>query len=52
MNFRLDWMFLANPADLRDRLLHTAFHAHSFPPGQLPHARLHLLSIVALGPGG
>jgi hypothetical protein len=33
MNFSLDWMFLADPADLRDHLLHTAYHAHSFPPG-------------------
>jgi hypothetical protein len=33
MNFRLDWMFLADPADLRDRLLYTAIYAHSFPPG-------------------
>jgi hypothetical protein len=29
----LDWMFLADPADLRDRLLETVYYFHAFPPG-------------------
>jgi hypothetical protein len=33
ISFSLDWMFLADPGDLRDHLLHTAYYAHSFPPG-------------------
>ena len=32
-NFALDWMFLADPADLRDHLLRTLYYAHAFPPG-------------------
>ena len=32
-NFALDWMFLADPVDLRDRLLHTLYYSHGFPPG-------------------
>jgi hypothetical protein len=32
-NFALDWMFLADPADLRDHLLHTLYYSHGFPPG-------------------
>jgi len=31
--FDLDWMFLADPQDLRERLLETAYYFHSFPPG-------------------
>src|SRR5688500_12662048 len=31
--FSLDWMFLADPEDLRERLLETVFYFHSFPPG-------------------
>jgi hypothetical protein len=31
--FSLDWMFLADPRDLRERLLETVFYFHSFPPG-------------------
>jgi hypothetical protein len=32
-NFSLDWMWLADPADLRDRLLETLYYFHAFPPG-------------------
>jgi hypothetical protein len=31
--FSLDWMFLADPRDLRERLFETIFYFHSFPPG-------------------
>jgi hypothetical protein len=31
--FSLDWMFLADPEDLRERLLETVFYFHAFPPG-------------------
>ncbi|MGE0464691.1 MAG: hypothetical protein AB7Q16_25265 [Vicinamibacterales bacterium] len=31
--FDLDWMWLADPADLRDRLFETLFYFHAFPPG-------------------
>jgi hypothetical protein len=31
--FSLDWMFLADPRDLRERLLETVYYFHSFPPG-------------------
>jgi hypothetical protein len=31
--FGLDWMFLADPADLRERLLETVYYFHAFPPG-------------------
>ena len=33
LNFDIDWMFLADPVDLRDRLLETVFYFHAFPPG-------------------
>jgi hypothetical protein len=29
----LDWMFLADPADLREHLLETVYYFHAFPPG-------------------
>jgi hypothetical protein len=29
----LDWMFLADPLDLRKRLLETIYYFHAFPPG-------------------
>ena len=32
-SFSLDWMWLSDPADLRDRLLETLFYFHAFPPG-------------------
>lgn len=31
--FSLDWMWLNDPADLRDRLLETLYFFHAFPPG-------------------
>ncbi|MCC7178763.1 MAG: hypothetical protein IT177_10265 [Acidobacteria bacterium] len=31
--FDLDWMWLADPGDLRDRLLETLYYFHAFPPG-------------------
>jgi hypothetical protein len=31
-SFALDWMWLADPADLRDRLLETLYYFHAFPP--------------------
>jgi hypothetical protein len=31
--FSLDWMWLADPADLRDRLGETLWYFHAFPPG-------------------
>ena len=40
--FSLDWMFLADPRDLRERLLETAYYFHAFPPG------MNLLSGVLL----
>lgn len=32
-NFSLDWMWMSDPADLRDRLLETLYYFHAFPPG-------------------
>lgn len=32
-SFSLDWMWLADPADLRGRLAETLFYLHAFPPG-------------------
>jgi len=32
-NFSLDWMWLADPGDLRDRLVETLWYYHAFPPG-------------------
>ena len=32
-NMILDWMFMDDPADLRDRLLHALYYGHAFPPG-------------------
>ncbi|MBA3270051.1 MAG: hypothetical protein H0T71_06025 [Acidobacteria bacterium] len=31
--FSLDWMWLSDPTDLRDRLLETLYYFHAFPPG-------------------
>src|SRR5207248_1299642 len=33
LNFVLDWMFLADPQDLRSDLVRTVFYAHASPPG-------------------
>src|ERR1041384_2219776 len=33
LNFVLDWMFLADPEDLRTHLLSTLYYAHASPPG-------------------
>lgn len=33
MQLDLRWMFLADPEDLRERLLETAFYFHAYPPG-------------------
>ena len=33
LNFSVDWMFLSDPADLRERLFETTYYSHSFPPG-------------------
>lgn len=33
MNLDLRWMFLSDPADLRDRLLETIYYFHAFAPG-------------------
>ena len=33
LNLILDWMFINDPADLRDRLLETLYYGHGFPPG-------------------
>jgi hypothetical protein len=41
-SFSLDWMFLADPADLREHLLSTTWRFHAFPPG------MNLLSGVLL----
>ena len=32
-SFSLDWMWLSDPGDLRDRLTETLFYFHAFPPG-------------------
>jgi hypothetical protein len=32
-NFVLNWMFLCDPADLRDRLFETVYYGHAYPPG-------------------
>jgi hypothetical protein len=32
-SYALDWMWLADPADLRDRLAQTLLYFHAFPPG-------------------
>jgi hypothetical protein len=33
MHLELGWMFLADPADLRERLLETVYYFHAYPPG-------------------
>ncbi len=32
-SFSLDWMWMADPLDLRDRLAETLYYFHAFPPG-------------------
>jgi hypothetical protein len=32
-SFSLDWMWLSDPGDLRERWLETLFYFHAFPPG-------------------
>jgi hypothetical protein len=32
-SFSLDWMWMADPVDLRDRLAETLYYLHAFPPG-------------------
>ena len=32
-SFSLDWMWLSDPGDLRERLLETLWYFHAFPPG-------------------
>ncbi|MBI4266447.1 MAG: class I SAM-dependent methyltransferase [Acidobacteria bacterium] len=45
-DFSLDWMWLADPLDLRDRLMETLFYYHAFPPG------MSLLTGILLKLGG
>jgi hypothetical protein len=45
-DFSLDWMWLSDPADLRDRLLETLYYYHAFPPG------MNLMTGVLLKLGG
>lgn len=45
-DFALDWMWLSDPADLRDRLAQTLYYFHAFPPG------MNLLTGVLLKLGG
>src|SRR6187549_554288 len=33
MYFSLEWMWVADPADLKTRFLHTIFYFHAMPPG-------------------
>jgi len=46
MNFVLEWMWLADPADLRERFWHTLFYFHAMPPG------MNALTAVFLKLGG
>lgn len=45
-DFRLDWMWLSDPADLSNRLLETLYYFHAFPPG------MNLLTGILLKLGG
>src|SRR5687767_3075486 len=45
-DFSLDWMWLGDPADLRDRLLETLYYFHAFPPG------MNLMTGILLKLGG
>lgn len=44
--FGLDWMWLSDPADLRERLLETLYYFHAFPPG------MNLVTGILLKMGG
>ena len=44
--FELDWMWLADPADLRDRLAQTLWFFHAFPPGMDLLTGILLLSLI------
>ena len=44
--FSLDWMWLSDPSDLRDRLAETLLYYHAFPPG------MNLLTGLLLKVGG
>jgi 4-amino-4-deoxy-L-arabinose transferase-like glycosyltransferase len=46
LNFILDWMWLADPADLQHDFLHTLFYFHAYPPG------MNLLTGILLKVGG
>jgi hypothetical protein len=46
MNFALEWMWLADPRDLRERLWHTLLYFHAMPPG------MNLLAAFCLRVGG
>src|SRR5687767_14846762 len=45
-DFSLDWMWLSDPADLRDRLLETLYYFHAFPPG------MNVMTAILLKLGG
>jgi 4-amino-4-deoxy-L-arabinose transferase-like glycosyltransferase len=45
-DFSLDWMWLSDPADLRDRLLETLYYFHALPPG------MNLMTGILLKLGG
>jgi hypothetical protein len=46
MDFGLNWMWLADPVDLEERLLHTLFYFHAMPPG------MNVLTGICLKLGG
>jgi hypothetical protein len=46
LNFSLDWMWLSDPSDLRERLFETLFYYHAYPPG------MDLLTGILLKLGG
>jgi len=46
MNLVLEWMWLADPTDLRERFWHTLFYFHAMPPG------MNALTAVLLKLGG
>lgn len=45
-DFSLDWMWLSDPADLRERLIETLYYFHAFPPG------MNLVTGILLKVGG
>ena len=46
LDFSLDWMWLSDPVDLRDRLAETLYYFHAFPPG------MNLMTGILLKLGG